>query len=203
MIIIKQYFKDFRTFVVYLQLNNGKMGVANSNDTKMTFPAKFYETLQKSGHCNAYSFVGEQPKTYNDVNSDVQALMAFLEKNSILPGDKVAILSSNMPNWGITYFAITFMGAIAVPILTDFSAIEAANILNHSEAKALFISSSLLNRIEGYKSENLKTIVMIEDFSLYIKGESASEFVPSVKPAKKYEVEEDDLASIIYTSGTT
>jgi len=179
------------------------MGAANSNDTKMTFPAKFYETLQKSGHCNAYSFVGEKPLTYNDVNNGIRSLMAFLEKNGILPGDRVAILSSNMPNWGITYFAITFMGAVAVPILPDFSATEAANILNHSEAKILFLSSSLLNRIEGYKSESLKTIVMIEDFSLYIKGEGASEFVPSSGPDKSYEVEEEDIASIIYTSGTT
>jgi long-chain acyl-CoA synthetase len=179
------------------------MGATNSNETKMTFPAKFYETLQKSGHRNAYSFVGEEPKTYEDVNRDIQALMAFLEKNNISPGDKVAILSLNMPNWGITYFAITFMGAVAVPILPDFSATEVANVLEHSDARALFISSSLLNRIEGYKSENLNTIVLIEDFSLYSKAEDSSDFVPASKPAKKYEVKEEDLASIIYTSGTT
>jgi long-chain acyl-CoA synthetase len=179
------------------------MGATDSDYQKMTFPAKFYETLQKSGHSNAYAFVGEEPKTYEDVNRDILSLMAFLEKNSIFPGDKVAILSLNMPNWGITYFAITFMGAIAVPILPDFSATEVANVLDHSDAKALFISSSLLNRIEGYKSENLKTIIMIEDFSLYSRAESYSEFVPSSKPVKNYEVNEEDIASIIYTSGTT
>ena len=181
----------------------GKMGATNSNEAKMTFPAKFYETLQKSGRSNAYAFVGEEPKTYEDVNRDIQALMAFLEINVISPGDKVAILSSNMPNWGITYFAITFMGAVAVPILPDFSATEVANVLDHSDARALFLSSSLLNRIEGYKSENLKTIVMIEDFSLFSKTEGSSDFVPASKPLKKYDVEEEDLASIIYTSGTT
>lgn len=179
------------------------MGATNSNDTKMTFPAKFYETLQKSGNRNAYTFVGEEPKTYEDVNRDIQALMAFLENSSISPGDKVAILSSNMPNWGITYFSITFMGAVAVPILPDFSATELSNILDHSDVSVLFVSSPLLNRIEGYKSDNLKTIVMIEDFSLYSKTEGASDFFPSSKPVKKYAVEEEDLASIIYTSGTT
>jgi long-chain acyl-CoA synthetase len=181
----------------------GIMSVTDSDATKMTFPAKFYETLQKSGHRNAYAFVGEEAKTYEDVNRDIQSVMAFLEKNNINPGDKVAILSTNMPNWGISYFAITFMGAIAVPILPDFSVTEVANVLDHSDAKALFISSTLLNRIEGYKSENLKFILMIEDFSLYSRAEGTSEFVPSTKPVKSYEVNEEDIASIIYTSGTT
>ena len=47
-----------------------------------------------------------------------------------------------MPNWGVAYFAITFMGAVAVPILPDFSITEVANVLEHSGAKAIFISST-------------------------------------------------------------
>ena len=57
-----------------------------------------------------------------------------------------------MPNWAIAYFSITFMGAVVVPILPDFSVTEVANVLEHSEAKAIFISSGLLSRIEGFKS---------------------------------------------------
>ena len=53
------------------------MGATDSLNTKMTFPAKFYETLQKSGHRNAYAFVGEEPITYEDVNRDIQSVMAF------------------------------------------------------------------------------------------------------------------------------
>jgi long-chain acyl-CoA synthetase len=179
------------------------MEVANSNDTKMTFPAKFYETLHKSGGRSAYAFVGEDPKTYSQVSMDIQALMAFLEKNGISKGDKVAILSSNMPNWGIAYFAITFMGAVAVPILPDFSVTEVTNVLDHSEARAIFISSPLLNRIEDFKSDVLRTLIQIEDFSLISAGEIFSKFDPSATPQLKYEVKEEDLASIIYTSGTT
>src|SRR5512133_2028212 len=126
-------------------------------ETRLTFPAMFNETLRKYGNCNAYAFVGEDPKTYESVNKEVRALIAFLEKNGICPGDKVAILSLNMPNWGVAYFAITFMGAVAVPVLPDFSVTEVANILEHSGAKALFISNSLLQRIDGFKSEILKT----------------------------------------------
>jgi long-chain acyl-CoA synthetase len=95
------------------------------------------------------------------------------------------------------------MGAVIVPVLPDFSQTEVANILDHSGAKALFISNSLLSRIEGFKSDTLKTIVQIEDFSFLLSGKNSSPFVPLALPSKEYDIQEDDLASIIYTSGTT
>ncbi len=171
--------------------------------TKLTFPAKFTETVRRHGNRNAFTFVGEEPKTYKQAYSDIKAVMALLEKNGIKKGDKVAILSTNMPNWGITYFAITFMGAVAVPILPDFSITEVRNVLDHSECKAIFISYSHLNRIEGYSSENLSIIIQIEDFTVNRTGSFVAEYDPSAEPSGNYEVEEDDIASIIYTSGTT
>jgi len=173
------------------------------NGLRLTFPSVFNETLRKFGNCGAYAFVGEEPKSYESANKEIIALMAMLGKNGICPGDKVAILSSNMPNWGVAYFSITFMGAIAVPVLPDFSATEVANILDHSGAKAIFISTSLLSRIEGYKSDDLKTIILIEDYSLLLSQNDSAGYDPSAVPAGDYEVNEDDLASIIYTSGTT
>jgi long-chain acyl-CoA synthetase len=173
------------------------------NGIRLTFPAMFDETLRKFGNHNAYAFVGEEPKTYETVNKEIRSLIAFLEKNRICPGDKVAILSLNMPNWGIAFFSITFMGAVAVPILPDFSNTEVANVIEHSGAKAIFISASLLSRIEGYKSENFKTVILIEDFSLILSEKGVSEFDSSALPVKNYKIEEEDLASIIYTSGTT
>ena len=59
--------------------------------------------------------VGMQPLTYEETDRQIKAVMAFLEKLGTLPGDKVAILSSNQPNWAIAYYAVTFMGAVAVP----------------------------------------------------------------------------------------
>lgn len=163
----------------------------------------FNETLRKFGKHNAYAFVGEDPKSYETVNKEIRALIAFLEKNGICPGDKVAILSSNMPNWGVAFFSITFMGAVVVPILPDFSNIEVGNVLEHSGVKAIFISTSLLQRIEGFKSEDLKTGILIEDFSLIFSEKGSSGYDASALPVKNYEIEEEDLASIIYTSGTT
>ena len=163
----------------------------------------FNETLRKFGERDAYAFVGEKPISYFTANRQIQSIISFLENNGIIPGDKVAILSTNMPNWGITYFAVTFMGAVAVPILPDFSNIEVGNVLEHSGAKAMFISSTLLPRIEGFKSDDLRTIISIEDYSFISSEKNSFDFNPSGVPVNKYVVKEDDLASIIYTSGTT
>jgi long-chain acyl-CoA synthetase len=170
---------------------------------RLTFPAMFNETLRKFGKYNAYAFVGESPISYEKANREIQSVMAFLEKNGIVYGDKVVILSSNMPNWGITFFSITFMGAVVVPILPNFSTTEIRNVLEHSGAKAIFISSSLLPQIEGFKSEDLKTAILIEDFSLIFSEKGSSIYDSSALPVRNYEVQEEDLASIIYTSGTT
>ena len=64
--------------------------------------------------------MGEKPRTYNESAREIRALMAFLEKLGIGPGDKVALLSNNMPNWSSAYFSITFMGAVVVPVLAGF-----------------------------------------------------------------------------------
>jgi long-chain acyl-CoA synthetase len=173
------------------------------NSIRLTFPSLFDETLKKFGSCNAYAFVGEDPITYGSADRQIRSVMAFLEKNGINPGDKVALLSGNMPSWGIVYFSITFMGAVVVPVLPDFSNIEVGNVLEHSGAKAIFISTALIPRIEGFKSEELKTAINIENFSPIFSGPGFSEYDPESIPSKKYDVKEEDLASVIYTSGTT
>ncbi len=172
------------------------------NTGKLTFPDLFDFTLRNFGERNAYAFVGEEPKTYRDVSSEIASVIAFLEKNDVIPGDRVAILSTNMPNWGIAFFAITFMGAVAVPVLPDFSNAEVTNVLEHSGSKAIFVSSGLLAKVQESQIASLKTIILLEDFSLR-DVRTGSRFDPEAKPSKNYNVQEDDLASIIYTSGTT
>jgi len=170
---------------------------------RLTFPSMFNETLRKFGKCNAYAFVGESPVSYEETNRKIQSVIAFLESNGIESGDKIAILSTNMPNWGVAFFAITFMGAVAVPILPDFSITEVNNVITHSETKAIFISASLLTKSEEIKSENLFLRILIDDFSLVTSTPCLSPFITDSTPVKKYDISESDLASIIYTSGTT
>lgn len=174
-----------------------------ANNIRLTFPALFNETVRKYGSHNAYAFVGEKPRTWNDSAREISALTALLEKTGIKSGDKVALLSNNMPNWSSAFFSITFMGAVVVPILPDFSTTEVGNVLNHSGAVAIFVSSSQLQKIEGYKSSELKTGILIDDYSVLFSEDKSVVYDPSARPEKNYDVAEDDLASIIYTSGTT
>ena len=173
------------------------------NNITLTFPSLFGETVRKFGDHNSYTFVGEKPRTYNESAREIRALMAFLEKLGIGPGDKVAILSNNMPNWSSAFFSVTSMGAVVVPVLPDFSVTEVSNVLTHSGARILFISSSQSNKIEEFKSDELETVILMEDYSILSPENKTAAFDPSSEPVKHYDVKEDDLASIIYTSGTT
>lgn len=172
-------------------------------DQKLTFPAIFDTTRRRFGNSKAYGFAGEETMTYEEAGRKIEALMSFLKKAGIQPGDRVALLSTNMPNWPLAYFSVTFMGAVIVPVLPDFSATEVVNILDHSGAKAIFISQGLLSRIEDYRSESLGTVIAIEDFSLLRSEGGVHDFDPSARPSSSYDVQEEDLAAIIYTSGTT
>lgn len=158
--------------------------------------------------------------TYEALGRQVTAVTELLQKQGVEPGDRVAILSENKPQWGISYFAITTMGAVAVPILPDFHTSEVVHILRHSEAKLVLVSEKLYTKIEDADLDSLQTIVTIEDFSLLSPGKNKDKFHELLQEgsrelskwkqaAMKFtgfwsaEVKEDDLASIIYTSGTT
>ena len=172
-------------------------------NTRLTFQALFYDTVRKHGNSMAYSFAGEEPITYSVAAARIRALSAFLEKAGVTRGDRVAILSTNMPNWPIVYFSITFIGAVAVPVLPDFSGTEVFNVLEHSEAKVVFVSSGLLYKIESPRPVTVKSLIQIEDFSIISTDNEPVLFDASALPSENYEVEEEDIASIIYTSGTT
>lgn len=169
----------------------------------LTFPALFAETIRKNGERPAMALVGENPITYNELDSKIKALIALMEKLGILQGDKIAILSSSIPNWGISYYAITFMGAIVVPLLPDFHSSEIANIIEHSETKAIFVSDGLRSKITEIASEKLPLRIRIEDFTLFDDDQETAIFIPDAKPVRQYNVCSGDLAAIIYTSGTT
>jgi len=172
-------------------------------DIRLTLPALFTEAVRKYGNRDALAYVGKTPLTYSETNRNIRALMAYMERLGVEPGDKVAILSSNMPNWGIAYLAIASMGAVVVPLLPDFHPNEVRNILNHSESKTLLVSQGLRSKAPSMEESFLKHILNIEDFSNLSNEENASSFDETAEPEGSYQVEEHEPASIIYTSGTT
>lgn len=171
-------------------------------EQRLTIPFLAGRSFEMYGECKALGFAGEEAYSYNEIHRLADAVVALLEKYSIAKGDKVAILSSNMPNWGVSYLAIVSMGAVAVPILPDFTPEEIANVLNHSGAVALFVSNSLAVKISEYTSETLRVIISTDEFAV-LSGSNGASFNPSLKPLSKYEVDEEDMAALIYTSGTT
>lgn len=169
----------------------------------LTFKGMLNNSVEKFGKNKAFSFVGEKAITYSEVGRTVSSLHLFLEKLGIKPGDKIAIYSTNMPNWPSVYFAVTSMGAVAIPILPDFSTEEITNILVHSEATTIFVSDNLAHKLTGIEVEGLKNIINIEDFCLRNGNESSPVFDSSLSSSTDYPVDPEDLAVIIYTSGTT
>ncbi|PLX22672.1 MAG: AMP-dependent synthetase [Marinilabiliales bacterium] len=162
-----------------------------------TLPFLLENSIKLYANNNALSFVSDEPYTYSDMHAEVEKIKALLRKLGIRNGDKVAILSRNMPNWGIAFFAITSIGAVAVPLLPDFHENEIKNIIEHSEAKSIFISELMYPKIENLDDNLLESIVFMDDFKV-VKSSASQENNKS-----DYIVQEDDLASIIYTSGTT
>ena len=114
--------------------------------------------------CPALSTFGDEPLTFSDLVEEVAELSAALAEGGISPGDRVAILGDSSPNWGIAYFAITSMGAVAVPILTEFHADAVQHILRHSESKLIFASRRLLNKIEDSSGLSKLKVWSLETF---------------------------------------
>lgn len=164
-----------------------------------TLPSLLENSIKFYGENIALSYVNEESFTYNDLNSEIEKIKKVLIGQGITKGDKVAILSRNMPNWGVAFFAITSIGAIAVPLLPDFHKDEIQNIIEHSEPKGIFVSKLMYSKIEHLPVNLLETIIYTDDFEI-VKTKSTTE---NSNYKNNFIVEESDLASIIYTSGTT
>jgi len=147
----------------------------------------------------AYQYVdGGQKYTYAEFRTKVERLSQRMSRFGIRHGDRVAILSQNMPNWVVAFFAATAYGRIVVPMLADVSENEVTNILTHSESKVLFISQRMMGKLSEECRKKLTLIIDIETFEFLKKDNEDFRCNGWVKDPLP-----DDLAAIIYTSGTT
>ena len=156
-----------------------------------------------------------QSFTYHALNEIVKKLKKDFQAKGIQRGDKVALLSENLPHWGMVYLAITTMGAIVVPILVDFHNSQIRHIIRSSQAKGLVLSSKKEDIFEEDDNddsfENLHFLMNIESLSflesdLHPKLEKMKRIDKILKDLPKKEdkeISEDDVAVIIYTSGTS
>ena len=159
-----------------------------------------YEVLQSSlekfSARTAFSLWRGADVTYSEVGQRVKEIQDMLVDADIHPGDRVAILSSSVPNWGVAYFAITTAGYVVVPIMPDFTSEDIDRIVEHSDTKALFVSDRLFSKLAKKTADKLNIVIRTKNLGVIaqnVKGGNGSTRLP--KP--------EDLAAIIYTSGTT
>ena len=156
---------------------------------------------------------------YHDVARKIEKLHIIFEISGVQKGDKIALCGRNSSSWAVAFLATLTYGAVAVPILHEFTADQIHNIVNHSEAKLLFVGDYVATVIDQTKMPHLEGIIYLPDYSLVIsrtdKLTYAREHLNELfgKKYPKYfrkehvnyykEQSPDELALINYTSGTT
>ena len=156
---------------------------------------------------------------YHDVARKIEKLHIIFESSGVQKGDKIALCGRNSSSWAVAFLATLTYGAVAVPILHEFTADQIQNIVNHSEAKLLFVGDYVATVIDQTKMPHLEGIIYLPDYSLVIsrtdKLTYAREHLNELfgKKYPKYfrkehvnyykEQSPDELALINYTSGTT
>ena len=133
--------------------------------------------------------------TFKQVGEKVAEVQNLLRSAGLKKGDKVVLLSSNMPNWGVCYFAITTGGYTVVPVLPDFTSADLDRIVEHSEAKAMCVSDKLYTKISPEVADKLNIIIRTKNLSVLSQNVKEEGELTIPQP--------EDLAAIIYTSGTT
>lgn len=156
---------------------------------------------------------------YHDVARKIEKLHIMFENSGVVKGDKIALCGRNSANWAVAFLATLTYGAIAVPILHEFMPDQIHNIVNHSDAKLLFVGDIVATQIDATKMPGLEGIIYIPDYSLVVsrtdKLTYAREHLNEMFGIKypKYfrknhvnyymDQNPDELAMINYTSGTT
>ncbi len=162
-----------------------------------TFPALLNNSLRQFSDLPALSFVSGEPITYAEAGEKIEALRELLYRSGVNKGDRVALLGASSPNWAIAYFAITTLGAIAVPLLPDFSRNEVESCIHHSEATSFIVATRLADRVENPAEIGIERVFHLDNLEMLVGTLQREGPVPEVPIA------ESDTASIIYTSGTT
>ena len=158
----------------------------------------------------------ESPLTYQFFYKRIIALAGRLLREGVKKGDHIAILAENSPNWGAAYFAIVRLGAVAVPILPDLPEADVHHILKEMRVPLLFTTERQIEKIYELNQRGLKRIITLDDsvasldvlavetFSAYLAGAMEMWKKEEAKGGLVFaKVCEDDLASILYTSGTS
>ena len=183
-----------------------------------SFIAFVEESIKKHWDLDALTDYKGATLQYKDVARKIEKLHILLAESGIKPGDKVAVCGRNSSHWGVAFLAILTYGAVAVPILHEFKADNIHNIVNHSEARLLFVGDVVWESLNEAEMPLLEGIILMTDFTLLVcrskQLEYAREHLNELfgkKFPRNFRREHvsyrrdnpEELAVINYTSGTT
>lgn len=155
---------------------------------------------------------------YKDVARKIEKLHIIFEASGIRKGDKIAVCGRNSSHWGVAFLATVTYGAVIVPILHEFKADNVHNIVNHSEAKLLFVGDMAWENLNEAAMPHLQGIFMMTDFTLLVSRnekvtyarEHLNEMFGRKYPknfrrehVSYYHDRPEELALLNYTSGTS
>lgn len=156
---------------------------------------------------------------FHDVARKIEKLHIVFENSGVKVGDKIALCGRNSSHWAVAFLAVLTYGAVAVPVQHEFTPEQIYNIVNHSDAKLLFVGDVVATTINADEMPALEGVVYLPDFSLLVSRSEtltyAREHLNEIfgKRYPKYfrkehvhyyrEQSPDELAIINYTSGTT
>lgn len=176
------------------------------------------ESIRKNWNLDAMTDYKGATLQYKDVARKIEKMHILFEHAGIKKGDKIALCGRNSANWTATFLGVITYGAVAVPILHEFKADNVHNIVNHSEARMLFVGDQVWENFNEAAMPHLEGIIELKNFDLVVSRsqrltyarEHLNEEFGKRYPCRfraenvSYRREEpEELAVINYTSGTT
>ena len=133
-----------------------------------SFNALIQKSIIDHWHLDALTDYKGATLQYHDVARKIEKLHIMFESSGVVKGDKIALCGRNSANWAVAFLATLTYGAIAVPILHEFMPEQVHNIVNHSDAKLLFVGDVVATEIDATKMPGLEGIIYIPDYSLVV-----------------------------------
>lgn len=176
------------------------------------------ESIKKNWDRDALTDYMGATLQYKDVARKIEKLHIFFEESGVQKGDKIAICGRNSSHWGVTFLATLTYGAVVVPILHEFKSDNIHHIVNHSDAKLLFVGDMVWENLNEAAMPMLEGVFLMQDYTLLVSRSErltyAREHLNEMfgkKYPKNFRVEHisyhkdspEELAMINYTSGTT
>ncbi len=177
------------------------------------------KSIIKNWDADALTDYKGQTLQYHDVARKIEKLHILFENSGIKKGDKIALCGRNSSQWAAAFLATLTYGCVAVPILHEFMADQIHNIVNHSDARILFVGDHVASIIDPQQMPNLEGVISNTDYSLIVSrtdkltyarehlnelyGKKFPKYFRKEHVSYYHEQNPDELALINYTSGTT